>query len=153
MLFIWLVLHCIKDVYSIKQVSTLSQYSSLTLCSSSSDTQRTQFVSDKNGVFISSEHEGADRKICLCVEDDNKVLRIQNLNANVASCDTHFNMQDNTPALYFNECHAMHRLQVMLLWTNTRYHFMSYIWLTYVSFYADNVILHCPTLSCVNNIQ
>uniref|UniRef100_A0A8C5C8Y8 RNA helicase n=1 Tax=Gadus morhua TaxID=8049 RepID=A0A8C5C8Y8_GADMO len=72
-------------------------------CSSSSDTQRTQFVSDKNGVFISSEHEGADRKICLCVEDDNKVLRIQNLNANVASCDTHFNMQDNTPALYFNE--------------------------------------------------
>uniref|UniRef100_A0A8C4Z8N3 RNA helicase n=1 Tax=Gadus morhua TaxID=8049 RepID=A0A8C4Z8N3_GADMO len=34
--------------------------------SSSSDTQRTQFVSDKNGVFISSEHEGADRKICLC---------------------------------------------------------------------------------------
>ncbi|XP_059904426.1 putative helicase mov-10-B.2 [Gadus macrocephalus] len=38
---------------------------------------KTQFVSDKNGVFISSEHEGADRKICLCVEDDNKhVVRL-----------------------------------------------------------------------------
>ncbi|CAL8367026.1 unnamed protein product [Lota lota] len=38
---------------------------------------KTQFVSDKNGVLISSDHEDADRKICLFVEDDDKhVVRL-----------------------------------------------------------------------------
>ncbi|KAJ3586367.1 hypothetical protein NHX12_012766 [Muraenolepis orangiensis] len=37
----------------------------------------THFISDKNGVVISSDHEVADRKICLCVEDEREhVVRL-----------------------------------------------------------------------------
>ncbi|KAJ3586909.1 hypothetical protein NHX12_013301 [Muraenolepis orangiensis] len=37
----------------------------------------THFISDKNGVVISSDHEVADRKICLCVEDEHEhVVRL-----------------------------------------------------------------------------